>query len=163
MDLATARSLVPKLWPAQSSGSPDSELEWTIARTIAEQFVTDPLATFAEPDSPFGWLLFDGSLFRGESIPNAESGGGRLRIDGWPLESKRWVVSLDSHSATFPYGRGVGLETNWDFRFDGQELLSIDGQIVIGDDPTEPDDSEAFARALAGRVGWSALQETIRP
>jgi hypothetical protein len=127
------------------------------ANTIAEQFVTDPLAIFAEPESSFGWLLFDGSLFRGESIPNAESGGGSFRVNGWPLESKRWVVSLDSHSATFPSGRGVGLETNWDFGFDGKKLLSIDGKVFIRDDLSELDDPEAFARALASRVGWTAL------
>jgi hypothetical protein len=159
MDLATARSLVPELWPAQSIGSPDRELEWTIATTTAEQFATEPLAVFAEPDSAFGWLLFDSSLFRGESVPNVESGGGSFRIKGWPLESKRWAVALDSYSATFPFGRGVGLETTWEFRFDGEKLLSIDGQIyVIRDEPSELDDPEVFARALASRVGWSALQ-----
>jgi hypothetical protein len=154
MDLEVAKRLTRKLWVPESSGGRGSELEWAIAQTLAQQFAEEPRATHDDAEEGVAWLLYEGSLYRGESRTacGQESDGFELRA--WSLEGADWRVSLESHGARLTSGDS-GLVTKWAFTFADQVVVSVQGEVVLADGA--PDEAERFARLLAGSLGWSAL------
>jgi hypothetical protein len=140
-------------------GSALDHLRWAFMRAA------DPLPT-PEPESLFlpdgdaeaYWLAGD-RFFKvtGSVLENPEDETrpfASIDAKSYPLDSREWTVAYESGYGQI--GRAqAGFQTKWIFRYAGETVLGIDGRhILLPEIDEQLDRNEAFARRLAGSIGW---------
>jgi hypothetical protein len=145
--------------------SVDAEIEWVRAANETGRRLPVGLEQSLAllPAEVEAWAISDDAAalcaLAGDSIFTITAIDHHFAIASRPLAGERLLIDHERGPSTLDNRGGVRWSTRWTFRYDGADAAEpwqqMSGQCLADERSESCDDREAFARALAARVGWS--------